>query len=363
MRPALKLFGILALFLTTAQAPAPSDYDRAVAARSSGRFETAIEILQTMIAREPNHADARLQLGLNYLALQRLDEAQAEFERTLQIAPEYADARIGLARVAVRRGDRMGALAYLEPLSPSNAEAIDLRARLRSSPAPVYRSRIDVDFGAAAVESQPDWREASFQLNHRLTDASAVTGRIEAARRFDLNDVYGELRIDHRFSPDFSVWLAAGGTPDADFRPSWQLGTGLAARVKGGPQATVLTVDFVQAHYRSGDIQTVTPGVEQYFANGRAWATARWINIIEDGDHRSGWLARGDVMAGSRVRLFAGLADAPDLSEGIIVDTFSLFGGLVADVGDRTTIRFSVARDDRAVGDRLSASIGLGWRF
>ena len=291
--------------------------------------------------------------------LHELDALIAQLE-----AGEVTGALTAVKRVNALVGIVAGAmLAFVTALGEFVASILLYTQRTRPISIEILAQLRAFDFGAAAVEGQPDWREASFQLNHRLTEASAVTGRIEAARRFDLNDVYGELRVDHRFSPDFSVWLAAGGTPEADFRPSWQLGAGLAARVRGGPQATVLTFDLVQAHYRSGDIQTVTPGVEQYFANGKAWATARWINIIGDGDHRSGWLARGDVMAGSRVRLFAGLADAPDLSEGIIVDTFSVFGGLVADVGDRTTFRFSVARDDRAVGDRLSGSIGLGWRF
>ncbi|HET9426812.1 MAG TPA: YaiO family outer membrane beta-barrel protein [Allosphingosinicella sp.] len=359
--------GIAILFLTAAQAPAQtqvqSDYDRAVAARMSGRFDTAVEILRDMVDREPNHADARLQLGLVYLALQRLDEAQLEFERTLQLAPDYADARIGLARVAERRGDRARALEYVEPLGSENAEVIDLLARLRSVPPSVYRTRLDVDLAAAALEGQPDWREASVGLSHRWNDKSSATARIEASRRFGLDDVYGELRVDHRFGPGLSAWLAVGGTPSADFRPSWQLGAGIAGRVRGGPKATVFTFDVVQASYRNGDIQTVTPGVEQYFADGKAWATLRWINVLENGDHRSGWLARGDLMAGSRLRLFAGLADAPDLSEGVVVDTFSVFGGLAADLGERTILRFSLAHDERQGSDRLTVSVGLGWRF
>jgi len=124
-------------------------------------------------------------------------------------------------------------------------------------------------------------------------------------------------------------------------------------------------LDARQAHYRAGDIQTVAPGIEQYVADGRAWITGRWINIFDEtGKHRSGWLARGDVMANDRLRLFAGAADAPDVSEGVVVDTFSLFGGISYDLDERSTLRLSVAHEDRARGsDRVQLGLGLGWRF
>jgi YaiO family outer membrane protein len=127
----------------------------------------------------------------------------------------------------------------------------------------------------------------------------------------------------------------------------------------------VATIDARQARYRSGDIQTLTPGIEQYLADGRLWLTGRWINIFdEDGDHHAGWLARGDVLAGKSVRLFAGVADAPDVSEGVVLDTFSLFGGISVDVNRSTTFRISLAHEDRARGaDRMQVGVGLGLRF
>jgi YaiO family outer membrane protein len=133
--------------------------------------------------------------------------------------------------------------------------------------------------------------------------------------------------------------------------------------VRGGPNPTTLTLDARQARYRAGDIQTVNPGIEQYVAGGRAWLTARWINIFdENGEHHSGWLGRGDFMANDRLRLFAGAADAPDVSEGVVVDTFSLFGGISYEVSERNTLRLSVAHEDRARGsDRLQLGAGLGF--
>jgi YaiO family outer membrane protein len=333
----------------------------------AGDNRGAADILRAVVAREPNNSDAHLQLGLALLGAGELDAAETSFRRTLEIAPGYDDARIGLARIRQQRGDRQGALLALEPVSPTNPDVANLRAQLAAGPAnSAYRGQINVDGSYSALEGdQPDWREGSVQLRYQLSEDTALSGTVEAVRRFGRNDVFGEARVDQRVSPHASFYLSAGGAPSADFRPEWQIGAGGSARVRGGPNPTALTLDARQARYRAGDIQTVAPGVEQYMANGKAWLTARWINIFDEaGEHHGGWLARGDVMAGDRLRLFAGAADAPDVSEGVVLETFSLFGGVSYDLGARSTLRLSVAHEDRKSGsDRLQLGLGMGWRF
>lgn len=363
-----RLLAVLALALVSAappEAPAPAGtYDAGVAARLAGDHARAVQILRDVVAREPDNADAQLQLGLALLAGGDLDAAEAAFQRTLEIAPAYEDARIGLARVAQRRGDTAGALAALEPVGPGNRDAAGLRTQLGGTTA--GRWQLDLDGSYAWLDGgQPDWKEGNARLRYQLTEDTAVSGGAEIAERFDRTDAFLEARVDHRVADGTSFYLTAGGTPDADFRPEWQIGAGGSARVRGGENPTVLTLDARQAHYRAGDIQTLTPGVEQYLAGGRAWVSARWINIFDEtGDRSSGWLARGDVLATDRLRLFAGAADAPDVSEGVVVDTFSLFGGISYDLDRRRTLRLSVAHEDRASGsDRLQFGFGMGWRF
>ncbi|HEX8583133.1 MAG TPA: YaiO family outer membrane beta-barrel protein [Allosphingosinicella sp.] len=349
-----------------ASAQAPT-YEEGVAARHAGDTARAITILRQAVAAEPENADAYLQLGLALLAAGKLDDAEAAFRRTLAIAPAYEDARIGLARVAQRRGDRAAALQALEPVSPTNTDAAGLRTQLAAGTSTEYRWQLNLDGSYSALEgnAQPDWKEGSVQLRYQATEDTDLAGTLEASRRFGATDVYGELRIDHSISGGAAFYLGAGGTPNADFRPEWQIGAGGSAKLRGGTSPTSLTLDARQARYRSGDIQTVVPGVEQYLAGGRAWVTARWINIFDEtGAHRSGWLVRGDAMAGDRLRLFAGLSDAPDVSEGVVVDTFSLFGGISYDLDERSTLRLSVAHEDRAQGsDRLQLGLGIGRRF
>lgn len=366
MKRRLLALGAIGLIAAAQPEADPLSYQAGVAARVAGDNQRAIRILREVVTREPANSDGHLQLGLALLAARELDAAEASFRRTLEIAPAYDDARIGLARVQQQRGDPRGALAVLEPVGPTNRDAAGLRTQLSGARAAAYRSQINLDGSYSALEGvQPDWREASLQLRRQVTENTALGGSIEAARRFGRTDVYGEARLDHRLSKATSFYLSAGGTPNADFRPEWQIGAGGSARLRSGPNPTAVTVDARQARYRAGSIQTVTPGIEQYLAGGRAWLTGRWINVFDEtGNHSAGWLGRGDFMATDRLRLFAGTADAPDVSEGIVVDTFSLFGGASYDLDNRRTLRVSAAHEDRQTGsDRLQIGLGLGWRF
>jgi YaiO family outer membrane protein len=271
--------------------------------------------------------------------------------------------------VAQRRGDRQGALALLAPVDPANGEAGELRSALNRSGASdaaiTDQVRVDLDLSYSKLDGPaPDWREGSLRVQAPLDGRTAAAALVEVSERFNRTDVYGELRVDRRVGSGGGFYLSLGATPDADFRPEWQIGAGGFARLRGGRTATVLTLDARQARYASGDIQTINPGIEQYLSD-RFWVTARWINIFdEDGDHQFGWLLRGDFLATQRLRLFAGAADAPDTSEGVVIDTFSLFGGISYDLNNRITTRLSIAHEDRETGaDRLQMGLGLGTRF
>lgn len=363
---ALAIAGALFLGLCApALAQTGSDYERGVAARLAGQTEEAVELLARAAATEPGNADAQLQYGLALLAAGRVDDAERAFRTTLELAPDYDDARIALARVHQRRDNREAALAELARVVPANSEASDLRANLMSAAAAKggYRWQVDIDGSYSDVRSQQDWHDLSLRLTHVVSPFTRIGAAIEPSRRFGEHDTYGEIRINHRASDRANFWLFAGATPSADFRPRWQVGAGGALKLTQGPVATVATIDARHSLYRSGDIQMLNPGFEQYLPGGH-WITGRMINVIEDGDWRTGWLARADLMASRRLRLFAGAAHAPDITEGVVVDTFSLFGGLAVGLNDRTTLRLFVNSEDRkGSSDRLEFGTGIGLRF
>jgi YaiO family outer membrane protein len=342
---------------------APTLYDQGVAARRAGDAARAATLLGQAVRADPASADAQLQYGYALLALGRLGEADAAFAASLRLAPAYDDARVGRALVAERRGDLGAARAFLAPVAAEHVEGAALRTRLAGAPLATSWT-LDLDATATHLAGQPDWRQFDAQLSRRLAGGAVLAGRVEAARRFGRGDVYGEVRGEVPLGPTASVYLLAGATPHADFRPRWQLGAGGRVRAHGGATPTVLTFDARHAAYRSGKVTLLNPGIEQYIAKGRAWLTAQSINLLDHGKVRMGALGRADVMASDRLRLFGGAADAPDVDQGIVVRTRTYFAGASLALGPRTDVRLSGAfdRPDRGAR-RASLSLGTTVRF
>jgi YaiO family outer membrane protein len=347
-----------------AQDAASDAYERAVAARLAGQPGTAVALLEPIVAAEPANADAQVQFGLALLALDQLDAAEQAFRAALGTAPDYADARLGLARIAQRRGDAAAAARELDLIATPSPEADSLRAQLASGTVEP-RWQLDLEGSYSVLDGPPpDWKEAAVQLRRQLEAGGAIGARVEYARRFGIDDVYGELTAEHILSSRARGYLSIGASVDPDFRPEWQIGMGGSLRVRDGRNATVLTLDARQARFAIGDVQSLTPGIEQYIG-GSAWLTARWINLFdEQGTHRSGYLVRGDLQVLRPLRLFLGTSDAPDTDEGRVVDVRTVFGGASYDIGPHTILRVSLAHEDRATGfDRTQLGLGLGVGF
>lgn len=227
MRTAISFLLILASPLPV-MAQSADPYEEAVAARRAGDPERAVALLRPLVEADPDHVDARLQLGFALLALERIDEAEQAFRTVLAAAPDYADARIGLARIAQRRGDRTAALAELRLVPAGYPELEALRRQLTAVPAARRSWRLEIDGSYSALEDdRSDWQELAVQLRHDLSAVTALTGRAQAARRFGFDDVYGEIRLDRILSDRLRAYASVGATADPDFLPEWHLWTPL----------------------------------------------------------------------------------------------------------------------------------------
>lgn len=344
-------------------APESNAYRQGVLAREAGHPAAAVRLLEQWLGERPNDADARLHYGYALLDLGRTADAEAAFRRVLAQAPDYADARIGLARVEQRRGKPGRALAWLDPLPADNADAGAVRAQLAKPVSP--RWSLDVGAAVTAVgRRQPDWREASGQFSYRFSEQASLSGRIEDSRRFGMHDTYGEGQVVRRFSTALSAYLLAGGTPHADYRPRWQIGGGISALIRAGADATVLAFDLREARYGAGRIATLQPSIEQHVLGGKAWVTGRTIILIDGRQVHVGALGRIDLQASPTLRVFAGAADSPDTSAGVVTRVTSLFGGIEAALGPRQLLRLSLAQTNQQVGaSRTEFALGAGLRF
>lgn len=361
------------LFVTTAEpatalaqaVDADALYAEAVRDRQSGRSAAAIAKLETVLAARPDDVDARLNLGLALLAEGRLDEADAAFVAVLERAPTYADAQVGRARVAQRRGDvaaARAAAAQARALRPDDPEIAALDGSLAATGGDGRDWRIDAGYAFSSLtKGLPSWRETTIALTRRLDDRSSLGLGVEQSDRFGAINTFFEARYDRRFDWG-GAYVALGGTPDADYRPEVSLRGG--GDVALGSRGTTLTLDGGVARYPTGTVSTLQPGLDQALFGGRLVLGARWINVLDETDeYRSGYSVRASWSALPTLRLKAGYADAPESSEGVTVDVKAFSLGFDADLSERLIVRVNGLHEERDAYDRDEIAIGFGWRF
>ncbi|KQW78740.1 YaiO family outer membrane beta-barrel protein [Brevundimonas sp. Root1279] len=341
------------------QADPQALYEAAVTARLAGRHAEAVDLLNRVLALRPADVDARLNLGLSLLALGRIPEAETAFRTVLDQAPGYADAEVGLARAAELRGDREAAREHATRaliLSPGRQ---DVAAFRRSLDAVAWRGDIDVSRSRLSA-GLPDWTMTRLGVARSITPVWSVSGSVERTEQFNQVDVYVEGRIDRRMT-GADAYVALGGTPEADHRPEVIVMAGGSALIAPDLRATL---DASAARYVTGSVESLQPGVTGALFNGRFEITARWINVWDETDrHRSGYAARAAWQVTDRFRLSAGHADAPETSEGVVVDVVATSLGAAFDITDRVTLRLGVVDEDRVSYTREEVAVGLGWRF
>jgi tetratricopeptide (TPR) repeat protein len=79
-----------------------------------GEFESALEVLDVLIASEPALAEARHQQALALHSLGRHDEAEAAYQAALERNPYHFAAIAGLGHICVERDEYAGALDFYE---------------------------------------------------------------------------------------------------------------------------------------------------------------------------------------------------------------------------------------------------------
>lgn len=327
---------IAAMLAAPVAAQEQNSYEEGVAARQAGQPAESRRLLRRWLAAHPDDVDAKVQLAYSELALGNLDEAEAGFAAVLRAAPEYNDARDGLALVAARRSS--------EALSPRGFALIE-------------GALSDLSGGAR------NWSEIAGEVQ---VPAGSVTLGARAGwyRRFGIEDVEMTARIG--LHPSQNLWIRAhvAGTPKADFRPELDLGGGVDVRL-GNRSSTVLTLDGAWQRFPVQDVVTFGPGVIQYLPEGKAWLTLRGIGVVADGGPLElGALLRADYQPKDGWRVFGGAATGPDTDLGVVTRVTSLFAGVEAPLDDRFGVMGSIARDWQDGGfDRTEFRLGLKAEF
>ncbi|PYV81556.1 MAG: hypothetical protein DMG93_15015, partial [Acidobacteria bacterium] len=82
-------------------------YDAAKAAFERGNFQTSIELMKKVVADEPKHKTAWMDLGRAYMVLRQTDNAIDAFKKQAELDPydEYAYDSLGWAYTTQRKYD------------------------------------------------------------------------------------------------------------------------------------------------------------------------------------------------------------------------------------------------------------------
>lgn len=331
-----------------------------------GDTPRARALIDGVLASAPNNVEA---LDLDgRIALLEGDHRRAEqsFQRVLALEPKNAEALVGVGDVRRAEGDDDAARqAYHQALAIEPGSA-DIEQRLAVPPPRKWR----LDIGSEVSDltnGLGDWTDSSAGLAYRLSPRTTISGHTRLATRFGQTDVQVEGRIDQAFTPAFSAYALAAVTPDADFLARYSVGAGASWQVVAPAKAfgpLSLNIDARYDDFADTSVTSIQPWIQGYIFDGRLGLSARWVHAEDDtGTRADGYVLRADLTVTERFNVFAGYADAPEIDDGALIPTRTVFGGISFDVSDPLTLRASVAHEERPTFDRNIFGLGLTARF
>lgn len=101
---------------------APAHYQLSLVYDSQGKTKDAIVKMESVKQYNPFDVGVAFQLGVLYLREDDLNNAKSEFERAIELLPDYSNARWFLAAVLEKQGDLAGALEQVKKVSELNPD-------------------------------------------------------------------------------------------------------------------------------------------------------------------------------------------------------------------------------------------------
>lgn len=371
-------FFILALFfLLSAQSFAEViSYDRALALKKDGQFEKAEHYFTELLKKDPQNAELWFQLGLTQRILQKREQAFLSQTKALEISPTNHDIRLELARLNHWKKESDVALTQVNEVieaHPDYQDAIDLKEtilRAKNAPKDISSLKWQFDLGyensSFERRTQPNWHHVFFQAGYWFTKKNLVHLRVENTERVNTHNQHFEIGAVHLFNKTFSGFFSVGHTFDSLFIPKWRFKLGGEANLFFDQQfLDSLTFTLHTQHDRYSTLNTtvIKPGIKYRFLKNFQ-LQAQYIGVIdENNDNLHGWSTRLDWQTPlKQLRVFGGLADAPETENVQTVYTFSYFFGASFTIVPQVIVHASYARDDREnsfIRNILTTSLSL----
>jgi hypothetical protein len=257
-------------------------------ANACGAYTTTIDACRVGLARNPANAMLHVYRACAYDELDRLDEAVADCEAALRIAPRAHSAVLALITLALvreRRADRAGALTAARAAIALEPDERDAHAALGTLLA------WHGDWPAAWPELECHWLDERLTFRKRFPDLAEWDGQDIAGRRLLLvhGQGLGDLLQMIRYAPQ----LAARG-----------------ARV------------LLECPPQTLEVLRGAPGIDEIYANGTAPrerfdAYARVMTLARlCGEDGAPWRGAGPYLTADPQRRAAWSARLPTRSEG-----------------------------------------------
>ncbi|MER9414325.1 YaiO family outer membrane beta-barrel protein [Mesorhizobium sp. M0589] len=331
-----------------------------------GDVPRARTMIDDVLGNVPGNAEA-IALDARVSRLEQdYTRAEQSFQRVLAIDPRNAEALVGIGDLRRERGDDNAARdAYRQALALEPGSH-DIEQRLAAPPPRKWRFDLGSEV-SVLTDGLGEWTDSLAGVAYRLTPRMTISGRTRVATRYGRTDLQIEGRIDQAFSPSVSAYALVAVTPDADFLARSSIGAGaswqiLAAAKRFGPFS--LNIDTRYDNFANTEITTISPWVQAYVLDGRLGLAARWVHAADDiGTRADGYVLRVDLAVTPSVNVFGGFGDAPEISDGTLVPTRTVFGGISWDVSDPLTLRSSFAHEQRPTFDLTTFGLGLTARF
>lgn len=113
--------------MASLESPEPDErLAKALALKNDGQYDDAIAELKAILAADPKHAVAHLNLGLVYGFIGMFDESLDELQQALAYHPGYLDAHLNLGKTYCMLGmydEAKTEFGHVLELQPDHAEA------------------------------------------------------------------------------------------------------------------------------------------------------------------------------------------------------------------------------------------------
>lgn len=263
-------------------------------------------------------------------------QAMALYREVLAKAPDYEDAKAGLARALKTQA------AYTQISEIKEPEA---------EPVLAWQADSGFEFSEFSRVDQKGWNQEFLQLTRFLDERkTAIHGKITRYDQFSSTDVEYEVGLDHTVSDNLSLYASGTIGIDADFRPDfWVAGGGALkiTRLNDKIMPAWATLDARHDSYEDTSILTAKLGLRLEPVEG--WSIAARVIALdpEDSARLYGKDFRLDGTLTDTLRFHVGYADVPETVAAVTVDTQTWFGGIAIDLAPEATLRLGYARDDR----------------